>query len=145
MIEIISKMVLCLVIALLLGFLVGWLFSRALNEESDCVGLDIEEESEDELIVRIKQLEKLYENEKALSEEYQIKNKKLKGELMKKVNLLNTTSETLKESQNKIKNQDLKERLAKKESELMEFERVLIKAEETIESQKLLIAKLQKK
>jgi len=144
MIEIMSKMVLCLAIALLLGFLVGWLFSRALHSEEDCIGLDVEEQSEDELLARVNQLEKLYENEKALSQEYQTKNKKLKGELMKKINLLNTTSETLKESQNKLNSHDLKAQLAKKEAELLEFEQVLLKAEETIESQKEFIAKLQK-
>ncbi len=139
-----EKMVLCLLIALVLGFLIGWLFSKALRSENEYFGDEIEEESEDELLARVRHLEKLYENEKSLSNEYQNKNKKLKGELMKKINLLSNTSETLKEMQNKNGYSDLKEKLVKKEAELMEFEKVLIKAEETIESQKEFIAKLQK-
>ncbi len=139
-----EKMVLCLLIALVLGFLIGWLFSKALKSEDEYLIDDIEEESEDELLARVRQLEKLYENEKSLSTEYQNKNKKLKGELMKKINLLSNTSETLKEMQNKNGYSDLEEKLQKKEVELMEFEKVLIKAEETIESQKELITKLQK-
>ncbi len=138
-----EKMVLCLAIALLLGFLVGWLFSKALHRERPEFHDEIEEESEDELLARVRQLEKLYENEKALSAEYQKKNKKLKGELMKKINLLSNTSETLKEIQNKNGHQDIEEKLRRKEAELREFEEVLIKAEETIESQKAEIQKLQ--
>jgi len=145
MIEIIEKMVLCLAIALLLGFIIGWLFSNALHKKENRVLEEKEEtKSDNELLARIHQLEKLYDEEKALALEYQTKNKKLKGELMKKINLLSNTSETLKEIQHKNGCSDLEAKLAKKEQELKEFEEVLIKAEETIESQKSLIQELQK-
>ena len=140
MIEIMGKMALCLIIALLLGFLIGWLFAKALKSEEEYVELEVEEEDENELLARIRQLETLYENEKELSTEYENKNKELKGQLMKKVNLLNNTSDTLKEVQTKKSNSDDKQKvrelqalLDKKNAELMEFEEVLIKAETTIE------------
>ena len=143
MLEIMGKMILCLTIALLLGFLLGWWFSRALKRERGDIGLEIDEEDGDELYGRIRQLEKLYAQEKALSSDYQQKNQKLKDELMKKVNLLNNTSDTLRDVKNKSGTEEIRAKLLKKEVELQEFEKVLIKAEETIEAQEALIIKLQ--
>ncbi|RUM75786.1 MAG: hypothetical protein DSZ11_01525 [Sulfurovum sp.] len=151
MYAIIGKMVLCLILALLLGAIIGWLLSRALRGEE----LDIEESSEPEIqdseaVIRMKQMENLYESEKSLSNEYLKTNKDLKGKLMQKTTLLSNTSETLRALQtqkNVTSNNDLvknlKEQLLKKERELLEFEEVLIKAEETIALKENEIKKLQ--
>jgi uncharacterized protein YneF (UPF0154 family) len=150
MYEIIGKIVFCLVLALLLGAIIGWLLSRALRAEEF-----IEESLEDEYIdseavIRMKQLEKLYENEKSLSTEYLKTNKDLKGQLMQKNTLLTNTSETLRRLQtqkNSTNNntliKTLEEKLANKDKELLEFEQVLIKAEEMIELKENEIKKLE--
>jgi len=98
----------------------------------------------------MKQLEKLYENEKSLSTEYLKTNKDLKGQLMQKNNLLSNTSETLRSLQTQKNSTDstslvktLEEKLANKDKELLEFEQVLIKAEETISLRDDEIKKLQ--
>ena len=144
--EIIGKIVLCLVIALLLGFLIGWLFSKALGnqyEHMEEVGFD---EQDSKLNIDLAELEAKYKKEKATVAEYSAKNRELKGELMKKISLLESTSSTLKNLQtDTIAEQDkrstfgvskiaeLEKLLVKKDRELMEFESVLVKAEETIE------------
>jgi len=144
--EIIGKIVLCLVIALLLGFLIGWLFSKALGVQEE----DMEEEAfntlDSQLNIDLAELEVKYEKEKAIVAEYSIKNRELKGELMKKISLLESTSNTLKNLQSEtISSQDkrdgfsrervlkLEKLLENKSRELAEFETVLVKAEETIE------------
>jgi len=151
MYEIIGKMVLCLILALLLGAIIGWLLSRALrSEELDAYENKENAYQESEAIIRMKQLEKLYENEKALSNEYIKTNKDLKGQLMQKNTLLSNTSETLRNLQSQRGNMSnnalirtLEDKLTNKERELLEFERVLVKAEETIELKENEIKKLQ--
>jgi len=151
MYELIGKMVLCLILALLLGAIIGWLLSRALrSEELDAYENEENEYQDSEAIIRMKQLEKLYENEKALSNEYIKTNKDLKGQLMQKNTLLSNTSETLRNLQSQRGNisnnaliRTLEDKLANKERELLEFERVLVKAEETIELKENEIKKLQ--
>lgn len=147
--EIIGKIVLCLVIALLLGFLIGWLFSKALgsqdNHKDDALFDELDSKLDSKLSIELAELEVKYEKEKAMVAEYSMKNRELKGELMKKISLLESTSNTLKNLQtDTITNQDksstfgenqiteLKNLLEKKNRELLEFESVLIKAEETI-------------
>jgi len=151
MYAIIGKMVLCLILALLLGAIIGWLLSRALRAEE----LDIEERSEPEIqdseaVIRMKEIEKLYEKEKALSNEYFKTNKDLKGQLMQKTTLLSNTSETLRTLQmqkntttNSTLIKNLEDELVKKSRELLEFEKVLVKAEETIALKEKEIKKLQ--
>jgi len=147
--EIIGKIVLCLVIALLLGFLIGWLFSKALGKQEEHVEVDDFVDLDNQLNVDLAELEVKYEKEKALSAEYSAKNRELKGELMKKISLLESTSATLKNLQtDTISQQDkgnnfavekiaeLEKKLLKKSRELSEFETVLVKAEETIEELK---------
>lgn len=138
-IEIMGKMLLCLIIALLLGFLIGWLFSKALTPEKraseEYNGEKCSEEEEASKMM-YEELEEKYEIEKALAEEYASKNRELKGELMKKITILQSTSEQLKDIQNKDKSArlgELEKSLKKKEAELLEFETVLLKAEQTIE------------
>ncbi len=152
MYEIIGKIVFCLLLALLLGAIIGWLLSRALHAEEFLEESLEEEYADSEAVIRMKQLEKLYENEKSLSTEYLKTNKDLKGQLMKKNTLLTNTSETLRRLQtqkNSTNNNALiktfEEKLAKKDKELLEFEQVLIKAEEMIELKENEIKKLDKK
>jgi uncharacterized membrane protein YraQ (UPF0718 family) len=147
--EIIGKIVLCLVIALLLGFLIGWLFSKALGKQEDYEEVDTFVDLDNKLNVDLAEMEVKYEKEKALCAEYSAKNRELKGELMKKISLLESTSNTLKNLQSDtISHQDrsgtfgiekiaeLEKLLKKKDRELIEFETVLVKAEETIEELK---------
>ena len=144
--EIIGKIVLCLVIALLLGFLIGWLFSKALGNQYEYMEEDGFDEQDSKLSIDLAELEVKYKKEKAMVAEYSTKNRELKGELMKKISLLESTSSTLKNLQaDTIADQDkrstfgvskiaeLEKLLVKKDRELMEFESVLVKAEETIE------------
>jgi uncharacterized membrane protein YraQ (UPF0718 family) len=144
--EIIGKIVLCLVIALLLGFVIGWLFSKALIKKDEPVEVETLSDLDNKLNVDLAEMEVKYEKEKALAAEYAAKNRELKGELMKKISLLESTSTTLKNLQtDTISQQDkgnsfasekiaeLERKLAKKSQELAEFETVLVKAEETIE------------
>lgn len=137
MLEIMGKILLCLIAAVVLGFLVGWLFSRALTSEKR----DSAEKgnSENELNDMFEELQKKYEEEKALSADYEEKNRELKGELMKKMSILQSTSDRLKDMQGYdndgyAKVAEFEKRLKEKEAELMEFETVLVKAEETIET-----------
>ncbi len=151
MYEIIGKMVLCLVLALLLGAIIGWLLSRALRAEELVIEENNDQEYQDsEAVIRMKQMEKLYEDEKALSNEYLKTNKDLKGKLMQKTTILSNTSETLRALQtekgltnNNVLVKNLEEQLEKKERELLEFEEVLIKAEQTIALKEDEIKKLQ--
>ena len=144
--EIIGKIVLCLVIALLLGFLIGWLFSKALGNQYEYMEEDGFDKQDSKLNIDLAELEVKYKKEKAMVAEYSTKNRELKGELMKKISLLESTSSTLKNLQaDTIADQDkrstfgvskiaeLEKLLVKKDRELMEFESVLVKAEETIE------------
>ncbi len=149
MVEIIGKIVLCLVIALLLGFLIGWLFSKALGKEEEHIDVESFNDSDSQLNIELVELEHKYEKEKELVAEFSAKNRELKGELMKKISLLESTSNTLKNLQtNTLSNQNrsndfsiekiskLEKLLEKKNRELIEFETVLVKAEETIEELK---------
>ncbi len=145
MVEIIGKIVLCLVMALLLGFLIGWLFSKALGKEEEHIEVESFNDSDSQLNIELAELELKYEKEKELVAEFSAKNRELKGELMKKISLLESTSNTLKNLQtNTLSNQNrssdfsiekiskLEKLLEKKNRELIEFETVLVKAEETI-------------
>ena len=142
MLELIGEMILCLVVALLLGFLIGWFFAKALGAEE--YDIDYEELSvrEDEHNAQLKSLETKYKKEQELLKECDKKNRELKGELMRKINLLQNTSNTLQEIQKKHGNNtteriaELEAMLQQKNIELLEFETVLVKAEETIEKLK---------
>jgi len=150
MIEIIGKIILCLVIALLLGFLIGWLFSKALGSQEEYIEDNGFDELDSKLNIDLAELEVKYEKEKAMVAEYSTKNRELKGDLMKKISLLESTSNTLRNlqtdtiaEQNKSgsfsisKIAELEKLLVKKDRELMEFESVLVKAEKTIEQLKI--------
>jgi len=136
--EIMGTMLFCLVAVGVLGFVIGWLFSRALNSEKYDEGENSKSKSKNELNKIVEELEKKYEKEKTLLADYAEKNRELKGELMKKMSILQSTSDRLKEMQGYDKDSsvrvgELEALLRKKEYELMEFETVLVKAEKTIE------------
>lgn len=149
MIAIIGKIVICLVIALLLGFLIGWFFSKALEKVEEGTDVKSSDDMDNLLNIELAELEMKYEQKKALVTELSDKNRELKGELMKKISLLESTSNTLKNLQtNTLSSQNnssdftiervskLEQLLEKKNRELIEFETVLLKAEETIEDLK---------
>ena len=138
MFEIMGKIILCLIIAVVLGFLIGWLFSQAFISEKDTSYRNDVFLGEDNTKNMFEELQEKYVEKKNLLAEAEMKNRELKGELMKKVNLLQSTSERLKDIQgtdhaNSDRVVELENLLKAKESELMEFETVLIKAEKTIE------------
>ncbi len=142
MLELIGEMAICLIVAVLLGFLIGWLFARAVGAEEYDLDYDEINIREDEYNSQLKTLQEKYNRQKELVEECNKKNRELKGELMKKINLLQKTSNSLQEIQQKHGNnitsriRELEALIQKKDEELMEFERVLVKAEETIEKLK---------
>ena len=126
----------CLLLALILGIIIGIFWSKANNSKDNR-----EENSENLTENHLNELEELYAQEQAITAEYSKKNRELKGELLKKMTLLSTTSDTLKKIQSKTPTfesqeiiDDLKNQLKMKNRELKEFEEVLVKAEETIEN-----------
>jgi flagellar basal body-associated protein FliL len=136
--KLILTMIVCLILAIILGIVLGVFWSNTQQEEEI-----VEEVDENELLTRLNELEALYKKEKELRVEYDKKNRELKGQLIKKMTILSSTSDTLKNIQSKtptLESQeiinDLKEQLKMKNRELKEFEEVLCKAEETIENLK---------
>ena len=148
MIELMGKMALCLIVALLLGFIIGWLFSVAFRSERKLVELGVEDDP-GELQAKLDQTKKLYESEKAINQEYQQKNRELKEELTKKIAKLDEKDTMIQELEAKGITMDdieslhkIKKELAKKNAELKEFEEVLVKAEGTIEAKEAYIKQL---
>jgi len=128
----------CLLLALILGIIVGVFWAKAKNFE-----YKQGEKSEESMENRLNELEELYVQEQAVTAEYRKKNRELKGELLKKMTLLSTTSDTLKKIQSKTPTfesqeiiDNLQNQLKMKNRELKEFEEVLLKAEKTIENLK---------
>ena len=128
-------MIVCLASAIILGVVLGIFWANAKKSENSMEELD-----ENEVLTRLNEVEELYTKEKELTVEYDKKNRELKGQLIKKMTLLSSTSDTLKNLQSKtptLESQeiidDLKSQLTMKNKELEEFEEVLCKAEKTIE------------
>lgn len=148
MIELMGKMALCLLVALLLGFIIGWLFAKALRNEEKFVDLEVEDDPS-ELQAKLDQLNQLYQTEKAMTDEYGQRNKDLKEELMKKMTELDEKTLIINELEvkgiqlnNRDKLREVEKELAEKNAELKEFEEVLVKAEETIEAKEAYIQEL---
>lgn len=150
MIEMMGKIAICLIIALLLGFVIGWFFAKALRSEKETIELDIEEgENRNDLLAKIAQLKQQYEAEQAISESYKERHQSIKKELMSKLAELDAKQTMIHEletsnpdlaSRRRVK--DLEQALQEKNAELKEFELVLIKAEETIERKEAYIKQL---
>ena len=119
MIELITEMTLYLVVAILIGFFIGWLFARALESKEYDLSEDDISKKVDAHNKELKELELKFEREREIA----IENKKRVVEL----------AERLRESMTTID---------KKEAELIEFETVLIKAERTIEEKNKIIKEL---
>jgi uncharacterized membrane protein YraQ (UPF0718 family) len=140
--ELIMEIALCLIVAILLGFLIGWFFAKSLCSEEYDMDYDELSNREDEHNRQVTSLELKYEKEKIIRANEEKKSKDLKFELMKNVTLLKNTNDMLQKIQSKnsddsdtnSKRLDKLEKLLKdKDAELSEFESVLIKAEKTIE------------
>ena len=125
----------CLVLAIILGIVLGTFLANSKTSENSMEDLD-----ENEVLSRLSEVEALYSKEKELTVEYDKKNRELKGQLLKKMTLLSSTSDTLKSIQRKtptLESQEvidnLQYKLKMKNKELKEFEEVLWKAEKRIE------------
>ncbi len=133
MMELMMNMALCLVAALLIGFFVGWLFTKALVAEEYDMDYNELSSSEEEHNRQIKSLEQKYKKEKLLRTTEEKKNKELKFELMKKATLLKKLEKECSSGNSSESLDRLKKLLKEKDAELVEFESVLVKAEKTIE------------
>jgi nitrogen fixation-related uncharacterized protein len=135
MIELMINMALCLGVALLIGFFVGWLFAKALGAEEYDMDYNELSSNEDEHSRQIKALKQKCEKEKILRTNEEKKNKELKFELMKKATLLKNLQKVqeVDSTDNNEKLTRVENLLKEKEAELAEFESVLVKAEKTIE------------
>ena len=143
MMELMMEIALCLIVAILLGFLIGWFFAKSLCSEEYDMDYDELSSNEDEHSRHIKALELKYEREHMLRKNEEKKSKDLKFELMKKVTLLKNTTDTLEKLKSKDSRSDdskilkkLEKLIKEKNAELVEFESVLVKAEKTIEELK---------
>jgi len=155
MIDLISKMVLCLLVALLLGFLIGWLLSKIIQAKKHIVTLDKLNndlaEKDDQLI----KLNREYGDNKAMLLTLTDTNKELNTLLEDKSKAFdersleltqvqqalhiaqNTVNEniTAKEHNQALVQQvnNLEKLYAKKNVELKELEEVVVKAEDKVE------------
>ena len=160
MIELIIKMASCLAIALLLGFIFGWLLSKTLREKKYNKKIEY---LNDELLEKKEALskkEKIHLNAKEMAERVHIEKKDIQLELEKINQLLKVKEEefilleqTMKKSINleeysqKLAQKDMfiKELQYETNKELQGFERVLVKAEKIIEERDSTILELNKK
>lgn len=149
MIALMAKMVICLIIALLLGGVIGWLLGRTLRiqkHEEECDVLSRTIENRNDYIIK---LEQEYDDEKIINVELREQVEQKTEALSKQLNELAYLEETLERANQKLKervdsehdNQHaleskieyLQQSFKEKEKEVQELETVLIKAEETIE------------
>jgi len=160
MTELIIKMASCLAIALLLGFIFGWLLSKTLREKKYNKKIEY---LNDELLEKKEALskkEKIHLNAKEMAERVHIEKKDIQLELEKINQLLKVKEEefilleqTMKKSINleeysqKLAQKDMfiKELQYETNKELQGFERVLVKAEKIIEERDSTILELNKK
>ena len=158
--ELIIKMVFWLLAANILGFLVGWFYSKAKQREKylveiDALNLIVQERNE-----MLEKLEKKFRNQKIMIDKLTSDYEKSEEVVAEKTGLLtqmklnldkaNTSvhsSKALKEENLKLLNEiySLKQKDQQRVKELAEFEKVLIKAEETIEENHTQIENLKDK
>ena len=125
-----SMMTLTLYIAftISLGIFIGWFLSKIYHKPE--VQVRVRRLNKSDAEKRIMELEALYLQEQDFVNEYQYKNRKLKGELLKKINLLSSATENLRNIQTSRPYVRIKEL----EQELNEFEDVLGKYEQRFDS-----------
>jgi len=126
MMELIMKMAVCLLAALALGFLLGWLFSKALRSEHYLHKLQQRDKN-------ILELEEKCQAEKLLTEKSKDDNHVLKKILDEKNKLLDSLRENKSSNENHTMS-ELENLYERRNQELQELETVVVKAEETIES-----------
>ena len=146
--ELMIKMAFWLLAAILLGFFIGWLYSKAKQREKYIIEIDALNSIIKERNQMLEKLEKKFRNQKIMIDKLTSNYEKSEevvaektGELTQmKLNLdkLNSslgTAKELKEENLKLFNEikSLKNQEQQRIKELAEFEKVLIKAEETIE------------
>lgn len=166
MIELIMKMIICLLIALALGFVIGWLLSKIVQSkkhiiESDKIYARLYEKDEE-----LKKLNKTYEKKKESLLQLETENRELNSTLEEKSQLLEEKSDyalKLQQALNIAKNSAIENSSAKeynqalvqqvnkfetlckkRENEMTELEEVLVKAEVTIEEKEKLILQKEK-
>jgi len=158
--ELIMKMVFWLLAANILGFLIGWLYSKAKHRERYIIEIDSLNSIIKERNEMLEKLEKKFRNQKKMIDKLTLNYEKSEevvaqktAELtqmklrLDKVNSSLGNSKELKEENLKLLNDIglLKQQEQKRIKELSEFEKVLIKAEETIEEKRAQIENLKDK
>lgn len=146
--ELMMKMAFWLLAATLLGFLIGWLYSKAKQREKYVVEIDALDSIVQERNQMLEKLEKKFRNQKImidkLTSDYEKSEEVVAqktGQLtqmklnLDKINSNVDISKELKEENLKLLNdiKFLKQKDQQRVKELVEFEKVLMKAEETIE------------
>jgi chromosome segregation ATPase len=143
MIELIMKMVACLLVALLLGFIIGWLLNKIFKSQKYISEIDMLNGTLESKNREIETLEAQFVEKETTLLKYNDENRELKASLADKSNLLDTHTVNLTTMQNR--NEELlkqvtrlKEDEKRRAREIEELESVLVKAEETIEEKSLL-------
>lgn len=157
MIALMTKMILCLVAAILLGLLIGWLLSKAIQSKKDEEEVNHLKDTVEDRNEFIIQLEKEYDDEK-------IRAFGLKDQLNEKAMLLEDQSKQLTQMQQALNRAEessvhenldakkhnhalveqihtLEKQVKGKEKEILALEEVLVKAEKTIEEKHNLFLK----
>jgi len=160
MTELIIKMALCLVVALILGFIFGWLLSKTFGEKRYKKEI---EHLTDELFEKkdaLAKKEKIHLNAKEMAERVHVEKKDIQLELAKvnqllilkerdfiKLEQMMKKSINVEEYSSKLAQKDIfiKELQDETNNELQGFERVLLKAEKMIEERDSSILELKKK
>ncbi len=158
--ELMLKMVFWLISAILLGFLIGWLYSKAKQREKYIIEIDSLNSIIKERNEILEKLEKKFRNQKTMIEKLTSNYEKSEEVVAQKtaqitqmqlnfdkVNSSFDRSRELKEENLKLLNEikSLKQKDQERVKELAEFEKVLIKAEERVEETNSQIEKLKDK
>ncbi len=154
MTELIMKMVLCLIVALLLGLVIGWLLSKIAQSKKHHLEVDVLSNTLEDRNNHIEMLEKQFSEKETALLQYTHENRELKESLVEKSNNLIDTEKKLKDTKKalhsnlnyKEENEKLLQQVTQfkneaesKTKELEELETVLIKAEKTIEDKSNLL------
>ncbi len=146
MTELITKMILCLIVAFLLGLVIGWLLSKIAQSKKHLFEKDVLNNTLDDKNSRIKILEKECAEKEATILQYSDENKKLKESLEEQEKSITHNSTLSVENQDLLEElKTLKEEVDAKTKELEELETVLVKAEKTIEDKNNLLSDSVKK
>ena len=158
--ELITKMTFWLLAATLLGFLIGWLYSKAKQREKYVVEIDALNSIIKERNQMLEKLEKKFRNQKKMIDKLTLNYEKSEEVVAQKTAQLTQMklnldkanssfdrSKELREENLKLLNEikSLKQRDNQRLKELAEFEKVLIKAEERVEEKSSQVENLKDK